>query len=119
MPRGNVSLRDHLEDKAAAEAKRVNLLFGIAVAVAAFVWVEIERRLGILNHAHEKAVEVQHTYVSEEVYEQDKANRDEKLETVQADLAAGRVGRATLITATSVVGAVVAIIVLLANGVIG
>jgi predicted ATPase len=30
---------------------------------------ELSRRLDILNHAHEKAVEVQHTYVPREVFE--------------------------------------------------
>lgn len=30
---------------------------------------ELERRLNALNHAHERAVEVQHTYVTEEKFE--------------------------------------------------
>ncbi len=30
---------------------------------------EYERRLTVLNHAHEQAVEVQHTYVTQEKYE--------------------------------------------------
>ena len=34
---------------------------------------EYDRRLGELNHAHEQAVQVQHTYVSEEVHERDVA----------------------------------------------
>jgi hypothetical protein len=113
-----VSLRDHLEVVAKAEEKRVNVLFGIAVAVALFVWIEIERRLGILNHAHEKAVEVQHTYVSEDVYEQDRLNRDEKIGAVQRSLAALRTTRATTVAVVTVGCSVVAVVVLLANGVI-
>ena len=31
--------------------------------------LEVERRMGILNHAHEKAIEVQETYVPREVYD--------------------------------------------------
>jgi hypothetical protein len=31
--------------------------------------LELERRLGILNHAHEKAIEVQNTYLRQEVFD--------------------------------------------------
>lgn len=113
-----VSLRAHLEAAAKAEEKRVNVLFGIAVVVALFVWVEIERRLGILNHAHEKAVEVQHTYVSEDVYEQDKANRDEKIGVLEKALLALRTTRATTVAVVTIGCTVIAAVVLLANGVI-
>jgi hypothetical protein len=113
-----VSLRDHIEAMAKAEERRVNVLFGIAVAVALFVWVEIERRLGILNHAHEKAVEVQHTYVSEDVYDQDKKNRDEKIGVIEKTLAALRTTRSATIAVVTIGCSVVAAIVLLANGVI-
>ena len=38
---------------------------------------EYDRRLHELNHAHEQAVEVQHTYVTEEIHDRDlKAMRD-------------------------------------------
>lgn len=48
--------------------------------------IEYERRLSALNHAHEKAVEVQHTYVTQEKYDDYiVANAD------QRELAIGRV----------------------------
>jgi hypothetical protein len=111
-----ISLRDHLEATAKAEEKRVNVLFGIAVAVALFVWVEIERRLGILNHAHEKAVEVQHTYVSEDIYDQDKKSRDEKIDGVLDEQARSRTSRATVVAVVTVASLILGIVVLFANG---
>lgn len=42
--------------------------------------VEYERRLTALNHAHEKALEVQHTYVTQDKYE-DKLNAEEEART--------------------------------------
>lgn len=112
----SISLRDHIQALSKAEEKRVNVLFGIAVAVALFVWIEIERRLGILNHAHEKAVEVQHTYVSEDIYDQDKKSRDEKIDEVVEEQLRSRTTRAAtaaIVTASSIV---LGVIVLFANG---
>lgn len=40
---------------------------------------EYERRLQALNHAHEQAVEVQHTYVTQDKYEDNKERDAEAL----------------------------------------
>lgn len=111
-----VPLRDHLEAMAKAEEKRVNVLFGIAVAVAAFVWVEIMRRLGVLNHAHETAVEVGKTTVRDDIYQQDKKVRDEKIEAISAEQARSRTARATVIAIVTVSSIILGVIVLFANG---
>lgn len=42
---------------------------------------EYERRLTALNHAHDKAVQVQHTYVTQDKFEDRVATDQEKLET--------------------------------------
>lgn len=113
-----VPLRSHLEAIGRAEEKRINVLFSISVLAALFVWIEIERRLRILNHAHEKAVEVQHTYVRDDVYEQDKINRDAKIAVVEKAQLASQTKRTTTIAVITICVSVVAAIALLANGVI-
>ena len=47
---------------------------------------ELSRRLDILNHAHERAVEVQHTYVPREVFEAFIERFDEYKETTNRAL---------------------------------
>jgi hypothetical protein len=114
-----VPLREHLEATAEAEVKRVNLLFTICLGCAVFAWIELGRRLGILNHAHETAVEVQHTYVSEDIYRQGKAAQDEKIENVEKEQGNVRAGRAATLAVITAVGIIVTLVVLLANGKLG
>jgi len=113
-----VSLRDHLEAKAEAEAKRVNLLFALAVAAVAFVWVEIQRRLGVLNHAHETAQEVAKTTVRQDMYDQGKREQDGRIEKVEKEQGSAIATRNATIAVISAVGIVVTLVVLLANGVL-
>jgi Flp pilus assembly protein TadB len=116
----SVPLRDHLEGKADAEAKRVNLLFALAVAAVAFVWVEIQRRLGVLNHAHETAQEVAKTTVRQDMYDQGKREQDgriEKVEKEQGNATASRTAYLAAIGAgAAIVTIVITLVVLLANG---
>jgi len=112
----SVPLREHLEAAAAAEKERVNLLFSIAVAAAAFVWVEIMRRLGVLNHAHQEAIEVGKTTVRDDIYQQDKIVRDEKIDGIEQEQARTRTARVTTIAIVTGASVVLGIIVLFANG---
>jgi len=114
-----VPLREHLEAKAEAETQRVNLLFALAVAGAAFVWVEIQRRLGVLNHAHETAQEVAKTTVRQDMYDQGKREQDGRIEKVEKAQGTATATRNATISVISVVGVVVTLVVLLSNGVIG
>jgi hypothetical protein len=84
--------------------------------VLVFMWNELQRRLGILNHAHEQAVEVQHTYVTDEKFGDFVKRYDENREAVAGQLAERRGDKATgirwtAIAVTIAVGAIGAIIV--------
>lgn len=114
-----VSVRDHLEAKAEAESQRVNLLFALAVAAVAFVWVEIQRRLGVLNHAHETANEVAKTTVRQDMYDQGKAEQDGRIEKVEKELGEATASRTATLAVLGAAVAVIGLIVLLANGIIG
>ena len=114
-----VSVRDHLETKAAAERDRTNLLFALALAAAAFIWVEIQRRLGVLNHAHETASEVAKTTVRQDMYDQGKHEQDGRIEKVEKELGEATASRTATIAVLGAAVAVIGLIVLLANGVIG
>jgi hypothetical protein len=114
-----VPLREHLELKSAAERERTNLLMAITLAAAAFVWVEIQRRLGVLNHAHETAQDVAKTTVRQDIYDQGKEAQDKRInqiETAQSNALASR--SATFAVVAAAVG-VLGLIVLFANGTIG
>jgi Flp pilus assembly protein TadB len=113
-----VSLRDHLEAIASAESDRTNLLFAITLAAAAFVWAEIMRRLGVLNHAHETAQDVAKTTVRQDMYDQGKREQDGRIEKIEKEQGSATATRNATIAVISVVGVVVTLVVLLSNGVI-
>jgi len=114
-----VKLRDHLELKANAERERTNLLFAITLAAAAFVWAEIMRRLGVLNHAHETAQDVAKTTVRQDMYDQGKREQDGRIEKVEKELGEATASRTATLAVLGAAVAVIGLIVLLANGVIG
>lgn len=64
-----VSLREYIESLIAAERERVDVRLAASGEALSLQAGEYERRLAALNHAHEKAVEVQHTYVTQDKYE--------------------------------------------------
>jgi hypothetical protein len=105
-----------------ADRERTTILFGSLVAMGALVVNEVWRRLEALNHAHEKAVEVQHTYVTQERHESDIEAVEQKVETLRDD-SLGHQGRAQgvasvgrlVVASTAVLGVVLTLIVLLAN----
>lgn len=112
--------RKHLEAIGRAEEKRVNLLFALAVAAVAFVWVEIQRRLGVLNHARETAQEVAKTTVRQDMYDQGKTEQDGRIEKVEKEQGNATASRTAYIAAISaggvVITIVVSLVVLVANG---
>lgn len=114
-----VSTRKHLEAQARSEAGRINLLFALAVAAVAFVWVEIQRRLGVLNHAHETAQEVAKTTVRQDIYDQGKQQQDKRIEAVEKEQGAAIAGRAATYAVIAAAVAVLGLIVLLANHTFG
>jgi hypothetical protein len=113
---GRVPLRDHVESMASAESKRVNTLFGLAVLSAAFVWIELMRRLEALNHAHQTERERQADFVSEEIYLQDKAHAAKEVKVLTDEQTTSRARSATLLLVCTVGPAILGIIVLFANG---
>jgi hypothetical protein len=106
----------------AAERERTNIIATALLAVGALIVNEVWRRLEALNHAHEKAVEVQHTYVTQERHESDIEAVEQKVETLRDD-SLGHRGRAQgvasvgrlVVASTTVLGVVLTLIVLLAN----
>ena len=77
-------------------------------------FLESSRRLDILNHAHEKAVEVQHTYVPREVFEAFESRFEEYKETTNRALilreGAGKGAAGTISYIVLAVGAIATII---------
>lgn len=106
----------------AADRERINLLAGGSLLLAAFFVNETWRRLKDLNHAHEQAVEVQHTYVTQERHESDIESVEQKVETLRDDSLGHRgrsegvasVGR-LVVAAVASLGVVLTFVVLLAN----
>jgi hypothetical protein len=113
-----VSIRTHLEAKANAERDRTNLLFAITLAAAAFVWAEIMRRLGVLNHAHETAQEVAKTTVRQDMYDQGKKEQDGRIEKVEKQQGTALASRNATLAVAGGLAAVLGLIVLFANGVL-
>jgi hypothetical protein len=114
------------DDLRKADRERVTLIFAGLTAFGALLVNEIWRRLSDLNHAHEKAVEVQHTYVSQERHESDIKAVEQKVETLRDD-SLGHQGRAQgvasvgriVVAAVTVLGAVLTLVVLIANHAFG
>jgi hypothetical protein len=113
-----VTLREHLEAVARAEERRVNLLFVVALSAAAFVWVEIQRRLGVLNHAHETAQEAAKTTVRQDMYDQGKREQDGRLEKIEKEQGNAAASRTATFAVIGAAVAVISLIVLFANGVL-
>lgn len=110
----------------AADRERVNIIVaGLLMAAALFV-NETWQRLRNLNHAHEKAVEVQHTYVSQERHQSDIEAVEQKVETLRDDSLGHRgrsegvasVGR-VLTAAIAALGVALTLVILLANHTLG
>jgi Flp pilus assembly protein TadB len=91
----------------------------VFVCAMAFGWSEIQRRLGVLNHAHEKAIEVQHTYVTQEKFDDALSRNDEFRNRVSQALAERKGDKATGIRwtaiAVTIAVAVIGLIIVLAN----
>src|ERR1700734_893265 len=68
-----------------ADRERVNLITVGILALAGFFINETWQRLQNLNHAHERSVEVQHTYVTQERHESDIESVEQKVETLRDD----------------------------------
>lgn len=94
-------------------------------ALAAFFVNETWQRLRSLNHAHEKAVEVQHTYVPRSQHQSDIESVEQKVQTLRDDSIGHRgrtegvasVGR-LVAAAIGSLGVLLTLVVLLANHVI-
>ena len=94
-------------------------MFALAVAAVAFVWVEIQRRLGVLNHAHETAQEVAKTTVRQDIYDQGKKEQDGRIEKVEKELGTATASRTATFAVIGALGIVLTLVVLLANGKLG
>jgi hypothetical protein len=77
----DISLREYVERLIAAERERVDTRLEATAEALRLQAAEYERRLATLNHAHEQAVEVQNTYVTQEKYEDKLAAEAEARET--------------------------------------
>jgi hypothetical protein len=108
-------MRRHDELRGIDNDRRRETLIVLGLFLA-FMWSELQRRLGILNHAHEQAVEVQHTYVTDEKFGDFVKRYDENREAVSEQLAERRGDRATAIRWTAIA---VTIAVTIAVGFIG
>jgi hypothetical protein len=106
----------------AADRERVNIFVGSGLLLAAFFINETWKRLAGLNHAHEKAVEVQHTYVPRSQHQSDIESVEQKVDTLRDD-SIGQHGRTEgvasvgrlVVAAVGLLGVVLTIVVLLAN----
>lgn len=106
-----ISLKELIEQRFNGMDKAVEIAF-----------TEQGRRLDILNHAHERAVEVQHTYVPREVFEAFEARFDEYKETTNRALIL-REGQSkglsmsagVVVAGLAAVGTLLGIVVVLAN----
>jgi hypothetical protein len=108
--------------KRTAEQRRETLI--VVGLVASWAWREIQRRLTTLNHAHEQAVEVQHTYVTAEKFEDFTDRYDENREIVAKalTLAEGKgqgVGQSwgVIVAVITIIVAVCAVVVALLVGI--
>jgi hypothetical protein len=105
-----VSLKEHLLDMLAAERERVNqhkalvdLRFELADRALQLDRVEMQRRLDLLNHAHEEGRRKESSFVGREVYDSQVKEHYKWRDEVNAALAA-RQGRSSV--TTGVAGAV-------------
>lgn len=83
---------------------------------------ELARRLDILNHAHERAVEVQHTYVPRElfeafehVFEEYKSQTNRALVLREGQARGIGMSAGALVGALTAVAAVISVVIVLAN----
>jgi hypothetical protein len=63
------TLKEHYDELRANDAERRREDRQMILAVLMVLTAEMLRRLRALNHAHERAVEVQHTYVTQEKFD--------------------------------------------------
>jgi hypothetical protein len=97
------------------EQRRKETIFTFGL-ILAFMWTEIQRRLGVLNHAHEKAVEVQHTYVTQEKFDDFRQTFDDDRSRKSDELSETRGGNAASIRWTAIgVTVAIAFVIVLAN----
>jgi hypothetical protein len=76
------SLKEHQDALRTVDNERRREVAAALVLAAFAVWREVQRRLDTLNHAHEQAVDVQHTYVRDEKFEDFVDRYEENRETV-------------------------------------
>lgn len=76
-----ISLKEHLEFRLNAQQELFNQKLICTEQALRLQAVEYERRLNVLNHAHEEAVRVQHTYVTQDKFETWQAVVDKVLQT--------------------------------------
>jgi thymidine phosphorylase len=105
-----IPLREHYDTLRAIDNERRRETLIVLTLVIASVIAEMLRRLGILNHAHEAAIEVQHTYVTDEKFGDFVKRYEENRETTSKalTLAEGK-GRGSAELKASTVGWVSAI----------
>src|SRR5579859_4418720 len=75
-------LKEHQDALRVVDQERRREVFATLALAGFAVWREIQRRLDTLNHAHEQAVEVQHTYVTDEKFGDFADRYDENRELV-------------------------------------
>jgi hypothetical protein len=115
-------LKAHYDELRHVDEGHRRELMLIAAAIFVWAWAEVQRRLGVLNHAHEQAQERDKTFVSIEKFDaQVEAEDTSKRVVAKAlDLAEGRrlgVGQVIAIVTGAV--AFLAGVVLVANGAFG
>lgn len=86
------TLKEHYDELRRIDEgrRRESLVFVVLFVVA--LWGELQRRLHALNHAHEQAVEVQHTYVTRDIFDAAIARQDEQ-QTVTTSAVADNTSR--------------------------
>jgi type IV secretory pathway TrbF-like protein len=93
------TLKEHFESLLSERDKALDLQFK-----------ENSRRLDTLNHAHEKAVEVQHTYVTQEKFDDFSSRVNDELAERRGDKSASIRWTAIAVTiAVAVIGFVIVI----------
>jgi hypothetical protein len=105
-----------------AEKERVDVLLGSLAVIGAILVHEIWSRLASLNHAHEKAVEVQHTYVPRSQHQSDIERVEQKVLTLRDD-AIGHRGRSEgvsnigrlIVAVATVLGVILTIVILISS----
>lgn len=71
----DVSLKEHMLVRVRYESQITKFLVGFVLAVGAFAWAMIQRRLEILNHENARIASVTENTVSSDTYKSDESRR--------------------------------------------